>query len=168
MRDPRDVIVSFYHYAIKTRAIKENFDIEAGVEAFLNGDIQGDHFGTWGENVGSWLGAREHDPNFLIIRYEDLLTMPNQEVKKIAEFLKLETSDELISHAIEASSFENMQQLEIKQSRNPFIRGALKGRKDKLFIRKGESGGWQGEISETSARKIEEKWKIWMIKFGYL
>ena len=38
---------------------------------FLEGRIN--EFGTWHDNVSSWLAARESSDRFLLVRYEDLL-----------------------------------------------------------------------------------------------
>jgi hypothetical protein len=43
--------------------------------------------GTWGENVGSWLGARQRDESFLLLRYEDARADPERALKRAAEHL---------------------------------------------------------------------------------
>ena len=41
------------------------------VDSFLDGKWDADR-GTWGEHVGSWLGARRSYDSLLVLRYEDL------------------------------------------------------------------------------------------------
>ncbi len=74
VRDPRDVVVSYYHHDIRRRLIPEGYPMEQYVERFLDGRL--DPYGSWHEHVGSWLGARESDPGFLLVRYEDLSAAP--------------------------------------------------------------------------------------------
>jgi len=53
VRDPRDVAVSAYHYGRKMRLI----DYALPIETFVTSTFMqtGQHFGTWGDSVGSWL-----------------------------------------------------------------------------------------------------------------
>ena len=89
VRDPREVIVSAYFFAIKIGVIKKNYSKRKFVRDFLNGEFNS-NFGTWSQHVGSWHGAR--DKNILFIRYEDLRKRPVIEISKIAKFLKIKIS----------------------------------------------------------------------------
>src|SRR5215212_5420597 len=70
VRDPRDVAVSYYHFIRKTKTLPMDATMEEFMTKFIEGKI--DPYGNWGENVGSWLGARRGTDDFLIVRYEDL------------------------------------------------------------------------------------------------
>lgn len=63
-----------------------------------------DDFGSWGENAGSWLAARSHDPGFFLLRYEDLVTDPTRELVRLATFAGLAASPETIAQAIRRSA----------------------------------------------------------------
>lgn len=62
-----------------------------------------DDFGSWGENAGSWLAARSHDPGFFLLRYEDLVADTTRELVRLATFAGLSASPETIANAIRRS-----------------------------------------------------------------
>lgn len=166
VRDPRDVAISLYHHNIKFGIFNENYSMEQFiVEQFIK-EKNTNVFGTWGENVGSWLGAKKDNSNFLLLRYEDMLNDPKTELKKIAHHLKISVTDELIDKVIKQSSFEQMQLLENNQNNlwNPI----KNTRKDKFFVRSGQSGQWQKKLSTHSIKTIESTWSQVMMQLGYL
>jgi hypothetical protein len=70
----------------------------------LSRQIEDRQFGSWGENVGSWLAARSRHAGFLLLRYEDLIADPARELTKIADFAGLPATPEKIAEAVERSS----------------------------------------------------------------
>ena len=164
VRDPRDVAVSYYFHQIKFRNIDETVTIDASIDKFITGKF--DIFGSWGENVGSWLGTRSNDGKFLLVRYEDLLSQPVIEMEKIAEFLGLDKTKQELLHAIEKSSLSSMKVMEKETGK---IWKPLDGtRIDMKFVRSGKSNDWKDHLNSGSARKIENAWRDIMIKFWYL
>ena len=133
IRDPRDVAVALYDQQIQGGSVKGDVTVEQFVQtSFLTNDVgqigwaeefsgaikanQGfayrcrlkDEFlgtpASWGENVMSWLGARGHDPNaMLLVHYENLVRDSQTELGKIAEFLNLTASPERILSAVETT-----------------------------------------------------------------
>ena len=87
VRDPRDVVVSQYHYHRKLRKIADDSPIEKFVTRFLAGETC--PHGSWGQNVATWLYTSEGSPRFLLLRYEDLLADAARELAKVVEFLHL-------------------------------------------------------------------------------
>jgi hypothetical protein len=164
VRDPRDVAVSYYHYHLKTRRIEDGYPLERYVSRFVSGEL--DPFGSWQENVGSWLGARQGSSGFLLIRYEEILERPQRELFRIASFLGIPTEAEDAERAVQASSWANMREMESQQSH--LWQTTKKSRKDKPFVRAGESGAWQGVLSRVSAEEIESAWGTQMKSLGYL
>jgi hypothetical protein len=163
VRDPRDVAISYWHHYVKFKAIDENYPKHDFVDRFLAGSLG--PFGSWGTNIGSWLGAREQDPDFLLIRYEDLLKSPTIEVRKIATLLGLSVTDQQIENAIQNASFEHMQALEQAQ-KDQWV-SSKKSRHDMAFVREGRHAQWHDDLSAESISKIEHKWGALMDKLGY-
>ena len=165
VRDPRDIAISLYHHNIKFGVFNENYSVEQFiVEQFIKGNTN--NFGPWGENVGSWLGAKKDNSNFLLLRYEDMLSDPKTELKKIAHHLRISFTDELLTKVIKQSSFEHMQLLENNQSNLWEL--TRNTRKDKFFVRSGQFGQWQNELSIHSIKTIESTWSQIMMQLGYL
>jgi hypothetical protein len=164
VRDPRDVIVSYYHYSLRKGFITESQSIEDFGRTFVSGRING--FGTWHENVASWLAARVESPAFILVRYEDLRANCAFELERIARLLGHDKKPSTIARAVEASSFEKMKALEA-QSDGDTLHLKHK-RADVPFIRKGAVGGWKQELPETVRSMIEQAWQPLMKRLGYL
>lgn len=163
VRDPRDVLISYYHHHIKFRKLPDGHQLEEFSSRFLTGKI--DRFGSWGENVGSWMGARNASNDFLLLRYEDMLLDTHQALRRIASFLTLEASDERIQRAVSMSTAENMRRIEQQQSGQ--WEEARKSRLDKSFVRVAKSGNWQEDLPGNVVHTIRQKWGGLMDQFGY-
>jgi len=163
VRDPRDVVISQYHYHRKLRKIENDAPMEAFVTRFLAGETC--PHGSWGQNVSTWLGTRERDSRFLLLRYEDMVENPARELAKVVAFLNLSVSPEQIAQAVERSSADRMRKLEKDQAE---LQGLTKGsRKDLSFVRAAASGGWRSELPTPLVGRIENAWGPIMQHLGY-
>jgi hypothetical protein len=97
-----------------------------------------DDYGSWGENAGSWVATRAHDPGFFLLRYEDLLGDTTRELMRLATFLGLAASPETIAHAIRRSS-----------SHEP------------------AKTSWRNDLTDAQVAKIENAWGDIMVCLGY-
>jgi hypothetical protein len=163
VRDPRDIVVSYYHFHRKTRKIEDSYPLDRYVSRFVQGDV--DEYGAWDENVASWLGPRYGKSTFLLLRYEDLQDNPAPELVKIARFLGLSRTPLEVTKAIELSSADRMRKLEQNQA-HIWI-NTENTRKDIPFIRTAKSGGWKSSLSEASVAEIESAWGPMMRTLGY-
>ena len=163
VRDPRDVVLSYYRYYRKIRRFPEGYPMEKYIAAFLTGQLQS--WGSWAQNVTSWLAVREGKPGFLLLRYEDLREDPVCELLRVCDFLEIQcTSDELI-RAINLSSADRMRGLEMTQGDEwVTTRGT---RKDVPFIGAATSGLWKTELGIDSLVAIEFAWGTLMTSLGY-
>jgi len=164
VRDPRDVVLSEYHFDIKRRAIADDFPLEQFVSRFVRGELN-HPYGTWGENAGSWFYTRQGDPRFLLVRYEDLQSQGMEEMRRIADFLGIPATTDQLSFAIEQSSANRMRELEKKQGH--LWSSTRETRQDKPFVRSAKSGGWKAELPEASVAEIESKWGDLMQEMSY-
>ena len=164
IRDPRDVAVSYYHHHIKFRTIDPNCPLSSFVDRFIAGDL--DAYGSWAENVGSWIGARKDNPDFLLLRYEDLLATPEVGISKMAAFLSIPSSAASLQKTITGSSFEQMREMEKQQGAN--WKPLKHTNKDIPFVRKGPKANWKDELSSSDAGKIENAWHHLMEYLEYL
>jgi hypothetical protein len=163
VRDPRDVVVSQYHYHRKIRKIEDDSPIETFVARFLAGETC--PHGSWGQNISTWLSTSEGDPRFLLLRYEDLVADTARELAKVVRFLHLSAGPEQIAQAIERSSADRMRKLEKTQTdKNGLMRGS---RKDLSFVRAAGSGGWRADLPFPMVARIEAAWGPLMQHLGY-
>lgn len=164
VRDPRDVAVSYYFHQKKFRRIDNSVSISEFTNKFLEGNI--DPFGSWAENVGSWIGAREFDKNFLLVRYEDLIADTVNEISRISDFMNLQNNCKSIIDAIEASTLDKMKSIE-KTTGNK-SKALRKSDKNMPFVRKGKCYDWKNHLSSRDAFKIEKEWHYIMAKLNYI
>ncbi len=164
VRDPRDVSLSYYHHWIKFYGLADDYPLDKFIVRFIRGEL--DPYGSWGENVGSWLGARQQDDNFLLIRYEDLLEHTERELAKTAAFLSWTVSQADIGKAIMLCSPDNMRRLE--QDESQAVRFLKKSRADKFFVRNAKAGAWRTELSSQTAGAIQSAWGKLMQDLNYL
>src|SRR5271165_3880538 len=164
VRDPRDVVLSSYHFDIKRRLISEDFRIEDYVSRFVQGMAVGP-YGTWSENVASWLYVRGDDDKFLLVRYEALQLDGVGELGRIAEFLGIGRDSKRLSLALERSSADRMRELEKKQARQ--WSSTKETRPDKPFVRSAKAGGWREDLPQSSVAEIESAWGKLMKDLGY-
>jgi len=161
VRDPRDVVVSQYHYHRKLKKIADDSPIETFVRRFLAGETC--PHGSWGQNVVTWVATSEGSPRFLMLRYEDMVADTPRELRKIVAFLNLSTTPEQIAQAVERSSADQMRKLEKEQPH-----GLYKGsRNDMSFVRAAGSGGWRKDLPIPMVEKIEATWGPLMRHLGY-
>jgi hypothetical protein len=163
VRDPRDVVVSYYHHHMRSGLIPDGYPMEQYVGRFLAGRL--DPYGSWREHAGSWLGARDGDPGFLLMRYEDLSAAPERGLRRIADFLGWRTSDAELALACERSSFEAMRQLERFQAETEGTLSPV--RLQRPFVRSGTVGGWRRELPPELAARITASWAETMRVLGY-
>ncbi len=163
VRDPRDVVVSQYHYHRKIRKIEDDSPIEKFVTRFLAGETC--PHGSWGQNIATWLYTSEGDPRFLLLRYEDLVADTARELAKVVDFLHFSAGPEQIAQAVERSSADRMRELEKAQrDKNGLFRGS---RNDMSFVRAAGSGGWRTGLPAPMVAMIEAAWGPLMQHLGY-
>jgi hypothetical protein len=170
VRDPRDVAISYYHHNVKAGNIPETDSIDSFVPRFLAAEFD-KKFGSWGDNVRSWIALRKQNPRFLMLRYEDMKTDPAAALARIVNFLehcmfrKIDGSSAALQRAVELSSAERMRALE-KQEAGKWV--LTKGtRSDKPFVRTATTGGWGSQLSAESVAAIEAAWGDLMLGLGY-
>ena len=132
VRDPKDVAVSQYHFQIKRNILEEGHPLDEWIPRFIAGGTC--PYGSWGENVGSWLAARQKNPEFLLLRYEDMIRQTDAELVKIAEFLGIDPTPQRIQWAISQSTADRMRKLEQKEAAQ--WRSTKDTRQDKPFVRR--------------------------------
>jgi len=163
VRDPRDVALSYYRYYLKIRRFQDGYPMDQYIRAFLSGELQG--WGSWAQNVVSWMAVRGNDPRFLVLRYEDLCEAPFRELTSVAAFFDLKHSASQLLAAVELCSAERMRRLEAIQGPEWItIRGS---RKDIPFIGDATSGLWRTKLRPDCVRAIESTWGHLMVRLGY-
>jgi hypothetical protein len=165
VRDPRDVALSYYDFQRKYRHIEDKYPLERYVDDFVNGRLISASWGTWAENVGSWIATRGHTENFLLLRFEDMLEDTQRELVRIAQFLNVSVTSETLERAIVNSAADRMRQME-KQEEGQWV-ATKKHRKDIPFVRVAKAGGWKTNLPAPCVMQIEAAWGELMSSLRY-
>lgn len=156
VRDGRDTLNSYYYY-INSRK-KEKVTIKDLLEG-----LKGNEYGMWHNHILGW--EKANCKKKLIIKYEELLSRPFFEVRKILDFVKLQVQEEKIEQALELASFDKLKTIEKEFGGINKIDSS--NDKKTPFFRKGQIGDWRNNFTKEDE---EEFWKIYgeaMHVFGY-
>jgi hypothetical protein len=154
MRDPRDVMVSYWHYQ---KLLNPNYD--QSLSDFLRSK---DHWPCgWDEHVAGWLMLQRH-PNLMVVKYEDLHADAGRVLKGVLDFAGAEYNPARIPAAVQASNFAKMRAAEEKFGVSNKAAGS-----SERFMRKGRIGGWREEMSAQDVKILEEKYGAVMRAAGY-
>jgi hypothetical protein len=163
VRDPRDVALSQYHFHRKRRVIEDGHPVGEFVKRYIAGETT--PYGSWGENVASWLCTRYGNPDFLLLKYEDMVADTHTELAKVAKFLGIAPDSARIDHAVKQSSASRMRELEAAQTQK--WSSTKETRKDVPFVRAAKAGGWRSELPTASVEELERAWGPLMKWLGY-
>ena len=173
VRDPRSLVKSISnHYTLSLdRAL--NFLITPrmiGNGKSWDEDPRGlfNLLGKWNDHYQSWTKYKE---NLLIIKYEDLIINPENELSKIIEFLKrylkFETTEQKNKKILETTTFKNLKKIE---ENGEFFENA----KDKLtknkvnFFHLGPENNWKDNLDKKIINEIEKNFYKEMTELGYI
>lgn len=153
VRNPFDVMVSYYHYSSKLGYFRGSFD----------DFITDNRFGieTWKKHTSNWIYKPSNRVHLSLIRYEEVKIDPFKTVAKILDLWGLAMPDQKIRKAIENSDFKRMKEKENRTG--SFTRKRYKGFE---FVRKGEIGG-ATEITEKQFEFIFLKTSELLASLGY-
>jgi hypothetical protein len=177
VRDPRNVISSIlYHFSKKNyeeareflfderKAIGKKFDPK---DPNVNKNIF-TVLGSWKNHYLSW---KEFKKNYLLIKYEDLLSNPQAEFHKLSEYLSkhlnVKFENDKINHAIKSNSFENLKKLEKENGFIEAINDKETGEK-KRFFNLGPENDWKKLLNIKLKEDIEKEFKTEMRELGYI
>jgi hypothetical protein len=106
LRDPREIAVSYYRQLMREtdwRGSREEF-----FRAFVSQGVA--HYGSWIEHVRGWL---EYEGDALRIWYSDVLSDPEDALRKCLEFVGVSVRDRDVRRARSLSTPEEMQKREV-------------------------------------------------------
>ncbi len=165
VRDPRDVALSYYDFQRKYRHIEDGYPISQYARDFVDGRHGLADWGSWAENVSSWVSTRQGRPGFLLLRYEDMVRDTRRELSRVASFLGISPAPDLLENAISRSSAERLRELERLQG-HEWVSTKDK-RADIPFIRTATAGGWKANLPPDAVSIIEMAWGTLMQSLGY-
>lgn len=149
-RDVRDLIVSSF-YALSKR--------DKVFEGSLGDFIRSDEFGVRRilQFYKIWADNRHVPKEFLLIRYEELHSDAQGQLRKVLDFIGAEhISAACIEAAVEFARFDNMKRLERSDYfRTDLLRPKDPSDQDSFKVRRGLVGGYKDELSHDDIDYID-------------
>lgn len=164
-RDPRAVLLSYYHHCVHDTG-NGQWPIEDFVDEMLeHGCIRNiePYLIRWDLQVDDWLNRAKKQPVF-IVRYEDLKRDQKGTLAKMLDFAGLDYDTDLMDYIIQRTVFSNMRKEEETYGAESFP--GEKGSKG-YFVRKGKIDSWKEEMPSETVRNIEKKFRSAMEKLDY-
>ena len=172
-RDPRDVCVSWARHSSLSK--NESIDFMLNKSAWINWlgkekfkNYRNDvpvFLSSWEEHVKSWTELKYNCP-FLLLNYEDLVYQKKDIINKLIDFfednfkIKISNKDIKINNILNSTSFNNLQNLELKQGFNESIN-------ENKFFAVGQKDQWKNELEQNQIKIIEDKFGLIMKKLKY-
>jgi len=100
-------------------------------------------------------GQKFFGPNFLQLRYEDLLVRPEENLKAMFELLGARADEGVVRHCVEKNRFEKLAKRSVGQEDS------------RSFFRKGIIGDWRSVFTEEDRRIYEEVAGGTLLEMGY-
>ncbi|NXO54343.1 ST3A1 sulfotransferase, partial [Aramus guarauna] len=162
-RNPKDVMVSYYHFSKFMSTLEEIPDFNLFMERFLAGKVLAS---SWLDHVAGWCSHAE-DFNILFLTYEEMKKDLRSAVLKICNFLGKKLSEEEVDSVVRQATFENMRKDPRANYEN--LPDDIVAKDKGSFLRKGTVGDWKNIMtvaqSERFDKVLEEKIKTLPIKF---
>lgn len=156
MRNPKDVCVSYFvHW--QTLDDYESVDNFSAFLPLFTGE-NGFYLNySWCQYVLEWEKFTRENPDYPILNlyYEDLKQDPISGVRKVAEFLKVEVTNDLIETIADKCQIENMRKATIEVKKDILSKFLVDGKP--LMYRKGEVGDWKNWFTVAESEKFD-KW----------
>ncbi|MGO9948149.1 MAG: sulfotransferase domain-containing protein [Steroidobacteraceae bacterium] len=145
VRDPKDVIVSGYHFIRSLLLGPLMPTVRHWVELSLSGELPS---GSWARHLDSYWRMR-NEPNVLFLTYEDLSANPDGAVQQIARFMNVDLEPGQLEAVTRAVTFEEM-----RTWRNKFDPGrVVPWGKAHSMLRKGRPGE-AAELLSSELRQL--------------
>lgn len=165
LRDPRDVLVSYFHHYQVTQG-DSSTSLDEFVRLYLDtGCIPQFEplLVRWDKQVLEWI-ARAQCQRVLFVKYEDMVVDRRAVLEKVIAFCGVQASPQDLEIAVTRGALEAMRDVERQHGAESYP-GVMAARG--AFVRRGRPGGWRDEMSRGAAEEIARQMGAAMQVAGY-
>uniref|UniRef100_A0A8C0FAU8 Sulfotransferase n=1 Tax=Bubo bubo TaxID=30461 RepID=A0A8C0FAU8_BUBBB len=148
-RNPKDVMVSYYHFSKYISTLEEIPDFNLFMERFLAGKVLAS---SWLDHVAGWYSHAE-DFNILFVTYEEMKKVRSA-VLKICNFLGKKLSEEEVDSVVRQATFENMRKDPRANYEN--LPDDIVEKNKGSFLRKGIVGDWKNIMTVAQNERFDK------------
>ncbi|XP_069461120.1 amine sulfotransferase-like [Ambystoma mexicanum] len=163
-RNPKDNMVSSYHFTHMMKKLYEIQDNIPDIGAFMEGYLTGIEVFPclWIDHVSGWYAHKE-EFNILFLSYEEMIKDLRGVIQKICNFLDKQLDDQSMERVVGRAAFRTMKADPLANYQS------VGGKELHFFMRKGTIGDWKNIMTvaqnERFDRVLQEKLKDLPIKF---
>nr|XP_060609198.1 amine sulfotransferase-like [Anolis sagrei ordinatus]XP_060609199.1 amine sulfotransferase-like [Anolis sagrei ordinatus]XP_060609200.1 amine sulfotransferase-like [Anolis sagrei ordinatus] len=160
-RNPKDVLVSYYHFSKFSQKMEEVEDFEVIMERFLAGKVLGN---LWVDHVEGW-SAQMDNTNILFLMFEEMKKDLRSAILKICNFLGKRLTEEEIDDVVDKASFGKMS-ADRRTNYTTLSSDTLDFNKGR-FLRKGTIGDWKNTMTVAQNERFDSVFKKRMEKLPF-
>ncbi|XP_070589511.1 amine sulfotransferase-like isoform X2 [Erythrolamprus reginae] len=148
-RNPKDILVSFFHYTNEFYGMEKASHFEEYLQRFLSGNV---YCSLVFDHVKGWY-THQNELNILFLCYEDMIQDLRGAVLKICKFIGKELSSEEVDKVVEMSTFKNMK----ADPRANFVKTYEEsfGISNLTHMRKGTVGDWKNIMTVSQSERFD-------------
>lgn len=161
VRDPRDIVVSYWHHHRKrsTARVRSRLGMPADLSAIGLADfVRAERYGLPSviDFLDRWAAVAFAHPRAHLVRYEDLRARPAGELGRVMDFLGLPAPEADLEAAVAFTAFEALRDKE----RSGFYRSERLQARDpddpeSFKVRRGKVGGYRDELPEATVAWLD-------------
>uniref|UniRef100_A0A8C6XMR0 Sulfotransferase n=1 Tax=Naja naja TaxID=35670 RepID=A0A8C6XMR0_NAJNA len=153
VRNPKDVVVSYYHFQRMAKFFPEPASFEGFLHDFMAGTV---HYGSWFEHVKGWLSCQE-ELGLFCVTYEELHQDLRYCVEQLSAFLGHPVQPEQSDCILEHCSFAVMRENLMVNGR--LVPPEIMDFQKSQFMRKGIVGDWRNHFSPKQSALFNERYQ---------
>nr|XP_046257070.1 sulfotransferase 6B1 [Scatophagus argus] len=139
-RNPKDTLVSFYHFFNNNPVLPSGQSWETFFSNFMSGEVP---WGSYFEHALAW-EKKMGDPNVMIITYEDIKQDLSEGIRQISSFFGFSLTEAQVQKIAEGSTFKAMKETATSSH-------AI----GNIIFRKGEVGDWKNHFTSEQSQEMD-------------